>query len=290
MPRIGLAMAANQRPLTEEERSQLRRLRLAHLRVECGPALERAAEEAWAIGAKLEIAVKGAADLADAMRWLPITDRWLVLSPGLVRAVRETAGAGAIVVAGTDEFFAELNRNRPEGDGWDAACYSVNPQVHMRDDECVMANAAAQYDTVRSAQRFLSGRGVVVSPVTLRPRFQSPDPRQKLPFCAAWTVASLKALAEAGAASVTYFETHGAGGLMDGGDLYLVYRVFEALAETFIPCEIGDPARVAAIAFHSPAGRRCLVANLTPNTCEVMVDGSERVLEPYGVATVQGGG
>lgn len=290
MPRIGLAMAANERPLSQTELSALRRLRLAHLRAECGPALERAAEEAQAFGAQLEIAVTAVDHLADAALWSPMTDRWLVFGKSLVRAVRQAVGQGAIVVVGTNAYFAELNRNRPDGDGWDGACFSVNPQVHMCDDESVMANAAAQYDAVQSAQRFLGGRGVIVSPVTLRPQFQSPDPRQKLQLCAAWTVASLKALAEAGAASVTYFETHGAGGLMDGGHLYPVYSVFEALAETFIPCAISDPARVAAMAFESGAGRRYLVANLTPNACEVVVDGSEQVLEPYAVVTVQGAG
>jgi hypothetical protein len=301
MPRIGLAMAPNEPPLSNAGRTALRRLRLAHLRVESGSGLERAAEEAQALGLKLEIAVTLPGDLRGLSRWSPMADRWLVFpehqnaaGSTAALALRQAIGPDAVAVVGTNAYFAELNRNRPEGDGWDAACFSINPQVHMFDDESVMANAAAQYDVVRCARRFPGGRAVVVSPVTLRPRFNPyattgavrppPDPRQKLPFCAAWTVASLKALAEAGASSVTYFETHGAGGVMDGGDPYPVYRVFEALGDSFIPCEISDLSRVAAMAFDAEAGRRYLIANLTPEVCEIEVEHRAVVLEPYGVA------
>jgi hypothetical protein len=213
-------------------------------------------------------------------------------------------GPEAFLVVGTNAYFAELNRNRPEGDGWDAACFSVNPQVHAFDDESVMANASGQFDVVHSALRFLGGRPVVVSPVTLRPRFNpdatgsaepsEPDPRQKLPFCAAWTLASLRALTRAGASSVTYFQTRGAGGVLDGDEIYPVFRVFEAAGEyagaSVIACECGDDARVAALAFESGGRRQMLIANLTGEPCEVAIEGHSETLnlEPYAVTRDDG--
>jgi hypothetical protein len=233
-------------------------------------------------------------------------DRWLVYrmiekATGAPAALelRAALGPEAFVAVGTNAYFAELNRNRPFGDGWDAACFSVNPQVHAFDDESVMANASAQFDAVRSAQRFLLGRPVVLSPVTLRPRFNpdatghvepsEPDPRQRLQFCAAWTLASLSALARAEASSVTYFETHGAGGVLDGDETYPVFRVLEAVAgfagAGVVACENSDESRVAALALESGGTRRLLIANLAGEPCEIAVAGRRETvnLEPYAV-------
>lgn len=318
LPRIGLGMACDGRPLSKRELQALRRLKLSHLRVDLpprgdwGPRLELAAVNARAIGARLEVALTLPGDTSSLRNWAPVVDRWLIYqenekATGAAAAceVRAAVGPEAFLVVGTNAYFAELNRNRPDGDGWDAACFSVNPQVHAFDDESVMANAAGQFDAVRSALRFLVGRPVVVSPVTLRPRFNpdatgsagrpAPDPRQNLPFCAAWTLASLEALTRAGASSVTYFETRGAGGVLDGDDIYPVFRVLEAAGEfagaDVIECEGSDDSRVAALAFESGGARLMLMANLTNVPCEVIVDGSSEALylAPYAVTRVEGG-
>ncbi len=318
LPRIGLGIVSDGRALSETDREMLSRLRLSHLRVDvplCSdalPVLEFAAVEARAIGAKLEAAVTLPSNTKELKKFTPIVARWLIYhhngkatGAAAARELRAVLGPEAILVVGSNAYFAELNRNRPEGDGWDAACFSVNPQVHAFDDESVMGNASAQFDAVRSALRFLGGRPVVVSPVTLRPRFNpsttgvdeppQPDPRQKLPFCAAWTVASLKALAEAGASSVTYFETRGAGGVFDGREAYPVFRVFEALGEFagahVISCKSSDDSRVAALALESRGRRRMLIANLTGELCEIEVAGSSETLylEPYAVSHLDSG-
>jgi hypothetical protein len=312
LPRIGLGMASGGWPLSETELEALRRLKLNHLRVDLPPGsdwrpkLELAAAEAGAIGAKLEVAVTLPGDTAHLRGWAPIVDRWLVYrmtekvtGTSAALELRAALGPEAFVAVGTNAYFAELNRNRPLSDGWDAACFSVNPQVHAFDDESVMANASAQFDAVRSALRFLGGRPVVVSPVTLRPRFNpdatgqvepsEPDPRQKSPFCAAWTLASLSALARAGASSVTYFETRGAGGVLDGDETYPVFRVLEAATEfagaSVVACENSDESRVAALALEAGGTRRVLIANLTGEPCEIAVAGQREALhlEPYAV-------
>lgn len=312
LPRIGLGVASDGRPLSATELEALRRLKLSHLRVDLPsgsdwrPKLELAAAEAAAIGAKLEVAVTLPGDTAPLRDWAPIVDRWLVYrvtgkATGAAAALelRAALGSDAFVAVGTNAYFAELNRNRPEGDGWDAACFSVNPQVHAFDDESVMANASAQFDAVRSALRFLGGRPVVVSPLTLRPRFNpdatghvqpsEQDPRQKSPYCAAWTLASLSALARAGASSVTYFETRGAGGVLDGDEMYPVFRVLEAATgfagASVVACENSDESRVAVLALEAGGTRRVLIANLTGEPCEIAVAGQRETLnlEPYAV-------
>ncbi len=305
LPRIGLGMASDGRSLSETELQSLRRLNLDHLRVDLPlrsdprAVLERATAEARTVGAKLEVAAMLPGNTRELRDWASLVDRWLVYhedekSTGgsAARDLRVVLGPEASVVVGTNAFFAELNRNRPEGDGWDAACFSVNPQVHVFDDESVMQNAGAQFDAVRSALRFLGGRPVVVSPVTLRPRFSlaatagekplEPDPRQRMPRCAAWTVASLKALAEAGTSSVTYFETHGAGGVLDGEQRYPVFDVFEALSEfagaSVLECESSDDSRIAGLALDAGGRRWVLIANLTSEPCEIAVEGHAETL------------
>jgi D-apionolactonase len=305
LPRIGLSIASDGRATSEADRELLSRLNLSHLRVDlplnggATPGLTFAAAEAKAIGAKLEAAVtlpgetKGLKDFASIVaRWLIYHETDKSTGEGAARELRAVLGPKACLVVGSNACFAELNRNRPEGNNWHAACFSVNPQVHVFDDEGVMGNASAQFDAVKSARYFLGGKPVVISPVTLRPRFPPnamgvmqplrPDPRQKLPFCAAWTVASLKALAEAGTASVTYFETHGAGGVLDGRETYPVYSVFEAVGEfaggQVIACESGDDSRVAALALESGGKRRIFIANLSDAECEIDVDGSSEIM------------
>jgi len=315
LPALGLGMASDGRPLTADQIDRLKKLRLGHVRVDlpshadAGPLLRRAAEEARALDVKLEVALTLPVSLEGLKEFAPLVARWLVYdekekSTGgdAAKKVRDVLGPESTIVVGTNAYFAELNRNRPTGTNWDAACFSVNPQVHAFDDLSVMENTAAQADVVRSARRFLNGKPVVVSPVTLRPRSNPdataateappPDPRQKQQFCAAWTVASLKSLAEAGAASVTYFETRGAAGVLDDAAAYPVYGVFEAVGE-FVGgetarCVSSDGKRVIALLLASGARRRMLLANLTDARITTRVE--ERLepveLGPYAVERI----
>src|ERR1700759_5673002 len=111
-----------------------------------------------------------------------------------------------------------------------------------------METVRGQAATVVTARILYPSQKLVVGPITLRPRFnpaatgppidRGPDAlpdhvdlRQPTQFAAAWTAASLAALAEAGADSLTYFELTGpAGVIADDGMRYPCYDVFEALA------------------------------------------------------------
>ena len=269
--------------------------------------MERASEAARRVGAKLEAAVTLPGAVEELGRWAPDVARWLVYQADEVvageaatRQVREAVGGSAWIAASTKGHFAELNRNRPAGEAWDGACFSATPQVHAVDDWSVMSNVAGQFEAVKSARRILRGKGVTVSPVTLRPVWNpaatgeyeppEPDPRQKLQFCAAWTVGSLDALTAAGAESVTYFETCGPGGVLDGSTTYPVFQVLEALGAFAgggaLACESSDAGRVRGLVLAASGRRRALLANMTDAEQAVEFDGESMALAPYEVRQV----
>jgi hypothetical protein len=188
--------------------------------------------------------------------------------------------------------------------------YSINPQVHASDERSLVENLEAQRDTVVTARTFCGELPVVVSPVTLKPRFNpdavGPEPvpgagelpgavdaRQMSLFTAAWTLASIKQLAEGGAASVTYYETTGWRGIkeIDSGspnpELFLsmpdsvfpVYHVFADIGElsgaTLLACPSSDPLRVQGLALSTGGSVHLLAANLTPETQTCAIEAVE---------------
>jgi D-apionolactonase len=257
LPRIGLGRASHGQLLTDRELAWLRALRLAHLRVDLdlaggayAPTLQRAVAESQALGAALEVALfcsgAAAAELGELAALFATLDAsvgaWLIFQhgqkvtpPELVQEARRALGAyapSAIFAGGTNVYFTELNRGRPELDDNSGVCYSLNPQVHAFDNASLTETLEAQAATVASARRMYGARPILVSPVTLRPRFNPNatglvpeplpgelpppvDPRQMSLYGAGWTLGSLKHLAEAGATSVTYYETTGWRGVIE---------------------------------------------------------------------------
>jgi D-apionolactonase len=319
LPPFGLTLSSDGAELTERELQRLLALRPDHLRADLDLAdgwcaeLERAADAALATGAGLELALRLGAEPEAELEALAATlsvaqariDRVLVLAKDevvtetrWVRLAREQLSAAAPdarFAGGTDLWFTELNRARPELAGLDGVFYSIAATVHADDDVSVMETPSAQGDTVRSARALAPDRDVFVGPVTIRPRswpfgalegyrglpFQV-DPRQPAVFGAAWTVASLKHLAEAGAASITYFETSGWRGVMEreagsgrpevfrsrAGSVFPLYHVLadygEWRGETVLsPARSSRPLAVEALVAHGNAGGHALVANLT---------------------------
>lgn len=126
------------------------------------------------------------------------------------------------IIGGTDGWFVELNRNRPNSDLMDGLTWAVTPQVHATDTLSLFENLDAQGDQVRTARLLARGRQITVGPITLAPRPRGsgdhvplPDPRHGSNCEAAWVVGSLRALSEAGTTSLTYFETGGSESLLD---------------------------------------------------------------------------
>lgn len=138
-----------------------------------------------------------------------------------------------IVGTGVNAYFAELNRNRPQNQQAAFINFTISPQVHAFDDLSLVENLEAQVDVVKSAKKLFPEKEVFVSPVTLKQRFNvvatnetgkvfqdklppQVDARQRDPFASAWTLGSLKNLAEAGAKLITFYETVGWRGIIQG--------------------------------------------------------------------------
>jgi hypothetical protein len=187
--------------------------------------------------------------------------------------------AGVPFFGGTSRNFNELNRNRECVSGADGVAYSLNPQVHAFDDLSLMENIAGQPEAVATLRTFAS-LPVAVSPIALRQRSDGIDSRQSTQFAAAWTLASIAALSRAGANSLTYFETTGARGIVDGG-AYPVHDVFVTLSAwsdgDLVDLNVSDELSVAGLACSVDGATALAVANLTDGLREVEVRLGDRL-------------
>lgn len=205
-------------------------------------------------------------------------------------------------------FFTELNREPPDTAGLDLVFYAANPQVHACDTLSLVENLAGLGETLQSAHRLADGKPVVISPVTLKARFnvvatgpetepapgklpKPVDPRQLSLFGAGWTLGSLKYLAQYGAASVTYYETTGWRGVMETatgspnpdmfpslpGSVFPMYHVLAAVgafaAGTVLTPPSSDPLRVESLVLSKDGRTRVLVANLDARPVRVRLGG-----------------
>jgi hypothetical protein len=215
--------------------------------------------------------------------------------PGFAAAVRRAlarVAAAPPIAVGSDAFFAELNRGRPDPAAADLVVFSINPQVHAFDEASIVETIDAQEEAVRSARALAEGRGVVVSPVTLRMRWNpnatapvpeaealaaACDPRQTSLFTAAWTVGSLRALAAGPVAAATYYELAGPRGILDRGGVFPVYHVLAdacgLAAPRFVPTRSSAPLAAEAVGLLADGRLRLLVANLAPHGSRILCRG-----------------
>lgn len=318
LPQIGLGQASHGQPLTTREIHRLRCLHLSHLRVDVrlhaadwSHTLAVAARDAHALQTQLELAVflseDAAAELhalrdeverlaAPVSRWLIFPEAEKVTTEPWIKLARSLLGSSALIGAGTNHYFTELNRHRPVNTTADVIGYSLNPQVHATDEDTLREALAAQAATVESARQFLGDVPLAITPVTLKPRFnphaaQETNPTDSLPaavdvrqsslFAAAWTLGSLKYLAESGVASVTYFETTGWRGVLETeagsplpelfasvpGNVFPLWHVFADVAECVqaevVPTISSAPLRVVSLLLRHAGGQRLLLANLS---------------------------
>ena len=57
-----------------------------------------------------------------------------------------------VFAGGTEIYFTDVNRSRPDLSGWDGLCFSITPQIHAFTDTDVVENLDAQGENVRSAR------------------------------------------------------------------------------------------------------------------------------------------
>ncbi|MFB3920904.1 MAG: hypothetical protein ACE145_04235 [Terriglobia bacterium] len=336
LPQTGLGMASHSEPLSQQAQARLRALNLSHLRVDLKlgspdmeTSLRRAVTDASGIFVPLEAALfLSPGTEEDGLRQLralvdqlsPVVVRWLIFHEAeksttaqwvaLARKILGGYNPNIKFAAGTNAYFAELNRGQPPNDGIDLVTYSINPQVHAFDSATMVENLEAQTSTIESARQFVSGRRVVVSPVTLKPRFNpnatgpGPEPapgelpsqvdaRQMSLFGAGWTLGSIKYLAESGVHSLTYFETTGWRGVMETeqgspvpekfcsipGAVFPVYHVLADICE-FSAGEVvlsssNAPLAVEGLTLRKDGRTRILLANFTGQEQHIQIHGAD---------------
>ncbi len=206
-------------------------------------------------------------------------------------------GITTLVGGGTRAYFTELNRATLPLARMEVVGYTINPQVHAFDNASLTETLAAQAETVRSAREIVGERPLAIGPITLRPRFNpnatgtepplppgelppSVDYRQPSLFAAGWLAGSVNALGNAGADSLTYFETTGWKGLIERrghplrvkafhswpGMIFPVYHVLADIGELsdgeIVPIALGDGLRVQALALRAGNRLRVILANM----------------------------
>ncbi|MBX3050673.1 MAG: hypothetical protein KF753_04305 [Caldilineaceae bacterium] len=328
LPSIGLGVSSVG-PIPDSQAERLRKLQIAHLRVDLrlddpdyAAQLDRAQAEAETLGVGLEIALHLGQDpegQLTALRGLlerrrPVVARWLIFRQGKASTPAQTVALARTHLSdlaptapfggGTNAYFTELNRNRPQADAFDLVCYSINPQVHAFDNLSLVETLAAQAASVHSARGFVGDRPIAVTPITLRARFNpnatgpeadpvpgtlppSVDPRQMSLFAAAWTLGSLKYLAESSVASATYFETVGWRGVVESetgspapfpslpGAVFPVYHLLADVGEwaeaAVLLLVTTERLAVDGLALEREGARRILLTNLTNDEQRVTV-------------------
>lgn len=322
---IGFGAASHLRSLKRREWQMISQLGPAHLRVDldfedvCWESrLELAVGDARKLRCPLLPALVNAPrELAEDFllrlaKYEIAAPAWLLYpySDLLARQIKRKFPA-AKIGAGTNANFISFNENPPKGAYLDAASFAIHPQTHATDNRSVMETLEVQGRLVAKA-RELCGKPIIVSPVTLKPRFNpdaagvesGPKPgelpsqvdvRQMSLFAAAWTVGSVKYLSEAGAEQITYYETSGWRGLVEApegsalpvlfrsfpGAAFPVYQVFAWLAP-FRGCEAirivsGSPLQVVGLAARKRGHTRILLSNLTGDEQIVALEGAPPV-------------
>ncbi|HEX3979547.1 MAG TPA: hypothetical protein VHW96_24960 [Solirubrobacteraceae bacterium] len=335
---VGLALPVSRRAPSVEEAALLRALGPAHVRHELHlegdwrTSLADALADASVLRARLELALfvpplaavssAGLTEVATALRGADLArvlvavegaqtttpdettpGRLVALVRDALRLSREVAIAG-----GTDMYFCELNRTRPEVAEMDGVFWSMNAQTHAFDDLSVMETPEAQGAQVRTARAFAPERALFAGPISLRRRYNvnatvaeaqadesvelpdSVDPRQLSLLGAAWTLASLAHVSQAGATSGTWGETVGWRGVIQGdaepslpeafpalpGSAFPLFHVLADGAELrgaeILACDGLPPLELAALAVRRvDGGVTVLLANLTARELEVSV-------------------
>jgi hypothetical protein len=225
--------------------------------------------------------------------------------PQAASAALRERGVDVPVFSGTEQFFNELNRARPDYNDLDGIVFSLNPQVHACLDRALMQNAATIVDIAAFCRRLYPDAELSVGPVHLLgpggpfpagPRLpggppQALDVRHTALFGAAWTVAFLQAAVQAGLENVTLFDLVGPRGLAERGDpahhpaefpsvpgkgfplLWVLKKLrAEHLAGGKAVYGSGGQDRCALIGVRGAAGSRLLVANLRDEAADIRVD------------------
>ena len=305
--------------LNEAVVEELRRLKPDHLRVDIrfeNPDWQQRLVDAMKLaglcGASLELALFATSDDTSHVQQLVsmirgegrIVARLLVFHPvekvtpphllTVGKSIRGELDQAFPIVVGTDLYYAELNRGRPALSDERVVCYSVNPQVHAFDNLSLSETLQAQRETIDSAVAEFSA-DVVISPISLRPRFNpnattvipppvalqsAIDPRQPSGFAAAWTLGALASMAcHHRLRSLTFYEVCGPRGVMgEAGERFAMTELFELILDSkrLFHAASDLPQQIVALASQRSDGRRSVhLGNLSDQACQVQLRRSE---------------
>lgn len=320
LPLIGLGAAQHEGHVREDEVEALRRLRLHHVHVVVDPSeegwvggLSQQADIVSQLGVSLqgEVVVDDPGQLeAVAETWSEFLRDGLALGPVMLfdqatsvttrplvsNWKSQSAGDGRwpAVFAGSRANFAEFNRAELPYDLVAGVTFALNPQVHAFSKEEIAQTLRVHEAVARQAISMAGGLPLHVGPITLLPRFNAvatekttptrppADARQRSLFTAAWTLGSISGLASGGAFSLTYFETVGAGGVLDRRiagrpELFPVYEVLRALASCagarIVAATIAPHSEpVALLAVDQDEALTLLIGNLGPAELTIRVE------------------
>jgi hypothetical protein len=300
--------------------------------------LRQAADEAQSLGARLEIALfvseQAERELSELRRELdslqPPVSAWLCYPKKEVyqgEALIEAAAAfcrktledfdpSIPIFCGTNSDLIFLQRSVPPLEKIQGLCFAICPQAHAFDNASLVETLEVQGKAVQNALRLGKGLPVRVSPVTLKMRFNpyatgpvpelqpgelppQVDVRQMSLFGAGWTAGSFKYLAEAGARTVTFYETTGWRGVMETeggsplpeifrslpGTVFPVYHVLANIADfrggKIVPMHSSHPLQTIGLLLRRNQTDRILIANLSPHRKAVKIE------TPAGQASVR---
>jgi D-apionolactonase len=325
LPRLGVQVSNEIQNLTDDQVNRLRALNLDHLRINLALSddsfvddLRRATTQAKALGVSLHIGLNLGASPAfpvlvkEIAKLQPPVSYWLVTGgepahfSAALQQLSQVAGDAKIGVTRMTNFV-DLNRARPEDKSIQAVGFAVNPQIHAFDNASMVETLPIHADAVNSTRQFVGDRPLVIGPVTLAPQFvdgEDPpggpppgplptciDGRQVEPFAAAWTLGSVKYLAQAGAHSATFFETVGWAGIMDAddvsarpkefpsqpGNVFPVYHLLHSIGEfkggAVRQVRTSDDLAAVGLALYKPGRMRVLVGDLTGTAQTVTLRG-----------------
>lgn len=221
---------------------------------------------------------------------------------------------------GTNANFAQLNRNRTSAGLANLVTFSIHPQEHAFDNLTLIENLAAQEDAVRSAAEFSGGSGIWISPVNIRRRFNANKSFIEEPFTgsgtppqvdarimsllgAGWTAISVKYLCRNYIAGITFYETAGERGIMQGefdsrwpkdflscrGMIFPVYHIFRYIQAyrhfRITGSSSSQPLAVDSLVLSDGKQVRMILVNFTGSRTTVVISGCRGMMRYHQLDT-----
>ena len=257
-PSIGYGRAKDHQKFTAVQMELLKKIPFNHYSIllelsnDWKSTLEEAADEARSLSVTLELAIRFESTnkeaihaVIEALRPLgKLVSSVLILLAGKETAPKDffeqcytllkTAFNKLPIGYGTNDHFADLNRNRPTEIPYDFVNFHIQPQVHTTDNRSIMENLSSHESLVASINKITSDKPVHVSPVTFCGQGND-DKRFRTHFAGWWTLLALRNLSAA--SSLTFYEVTGNMGLINDSGVTPVYQLLETI-QSFLPMYI----------------------------------------------------